>query len=176
MSDCPCEVFGALGPAADWATFHLLGLDPGTHLGQAVRFFLFDTPKVLLLLITVVFFVGILRSYITPVLARRLLAGRREVTGNILAALLGVATPFCTCSAVPLFIGFITAGVPLGVTLSFLIAAPLINEVALVLLFGLFGWKVAALYAGTGLLIAILGGWIIGRLRLEKRVEPRTVS
>ncbi len=170
--NCPCEAFGALGPAANWVTVHLLGLDPGTHLGQAVGFFLFETPKVLLLLTTVVFVIGILRSYFTPERTRRLLAGRREAGGNVLAALLGVATPFCSCSAVPLFIGFVTAGVPLGVTFSFLIAAPLINEVALVLLFGLFGWKVAALYASTGLVIAILAGWIIGRLRLERWVEP----
>lgn len=142
------------------------------RLGHAVRFFLYETPKVLLLLTLVVFGVGIVRSFVTPERTRRILAGKRESVGNVLAALLGVVTPFCSCSAVPMFIGFVTAGVPLGVTFSFLIASPMINEVALVLLFGLFGWKVAAIYAGTGLLIAMAAGWTIGRLRLEKWVEP----
>jgi uncharacterized membrane protein YraQ (UPF0718 family) len=148
------------------------GLPRGSHLGSAVEFFLFEVPKVLLLLTGVVFVVGILRSFLTPERARQLLAGRREAPGNVLAAFFGIATPFCSCSAVPLFIGFVTAGVPLGVTFSFLISAPMINEVALVLLFGLFGWKVAALYLGTGLAIAIVAGWTIGRLKLERYVEP----
>jgi len=138
----------------------------------ALAFFLYEVPKVLLLLTAVVFAVGVLRTFFTPERARQLLAGRREASGNVLAALFGVATPFCSCSAVPLFIGFVTAGVPLGVTFSFLIAAPMVNEVALVLLFGLFGWKVASLYLGTGLAIAIIAGWTIGRLRLERYVEP----
>ena len=132
-------------------TYRLLRLAPGSHLAAAVEFFVFEAPKVLMLLTGVVFGVGILRSWFTPGRARELLAGRREAAGNVLAALLGVVTPFCSCSAVPLFIGFVTAGVPLGVTFSFLISAPMVNEVALVLLFGLFGWKVAALYLGTGL-------------------------
>ena len=153
-------------------TYEVFGLGRGTHLGTAVEFFLFEVPKVLLLLTAVVFLVGILRSFVTPERARQILAGRREASGNALAALLGIATPFCSCSAVPLFIGFVTAGVPLGVTFSFLVAAPMINEVALVLLFGLFGWKVAGLYLGTGLLIAFVSGWIIGRLKLERHVEP----
>ena len=119
-----------------------------------------------------VFGVGIVRSFFTPERTRRVLAGRRESAGNVLAALLGTVTPFCSCSAVPLFIGFVTAGVPLGVTFSFLISAPMVNEVALVLLFGLLGWKVAALYLATGLAIAIAAGWIIGRLGLERHVEP----
>lgn len=140
--------------------------------GDVVNFFVYETVKVLLLLIVVVFVVGVLRSFFTPERARRILAGRREAPGNVLAALFGVATPFCSCSAVPLFIGFVTAGVPLGVTFSFLIAAPMVNEVALVLLFGLFGWRIAALYLGTGLAIAIVSGWIIGRLKLERQVEP----
>jgi hypothetical protein len=143
----------------------------GSHLALAVEFFLFEVPKVLMLLTVVVFGVGIVRSFFTPERTRRLLAGRREAVGNVLASMLGVVTPFCSCSAVPLFIGFVATGVPLGVTFSFLIAAPMINEVALVLLFGLFGWKVAGLYMGTGLLIAIVAGWIIGRLRLERWVE-----
>jgi uncharacterized membrane protein YraQ (UPF0718 family) len=127
---------------------------------------------VLLLLTLVVFVVGIVRSFFTPERTRAILAGKRESLGNVLAALLGVVTPFCSCSAVPLFIGFVEVGVPLGVTLSFLISAPMVNEVALVLLFGLFGWKVAALYLATGLAIAIVSGWVLGRMRLERHVEP----
>jgi hypothetical protein len=136
-----------------------------------VEFFVFDTPKVLLLLALVVFGVGVARSFFTPDRARRILAGRREAVGNVFAALLGIVTPFCSCSAVPMFIGFVTAGVPLGVTFSFLISAPMVNEVALVLLFGLFGWKIAALYLGTGLVVAMIAGWTIGRLGMEKHVE-----
>ena len=141
------------------------------HLASALAFFLYETPKVLLLLTAVVFAVGVLRTFVTPDRARRVLAGRSG-GANVLAALFGVATPFCSCSAVPLFIGFVTAGVPLGATFSFLIAAPMVNEVALVLLFGLFGWKVALLYLTTGLGIAVVSGWIIGRLHLEPYVEP----
>ena len=141
-------------------------------MGAAVQFFTFEVPKVLMLLALVVFGVGIIRSFFTPERTRAILAGKRESTGNALASLLGVVTPFCSCSAVPLFIGFVTTGVPLGVTFSFLIAAPMINEVALVLLFGLFGWRVAAIYAGTGLVIAMVAGWTIGRLKLERFVEP----
>ena len=165
-------LYGLLAVATAWLTYGLLHLSEGGHLGRTVEFFLFETPKVLMLLTLVVFGVGIVRSFITPERTRRILAGKREAAGNVLAALLGIVTPFCSCSAVPLFIGFVTTGVPLGVTFSFLIAAPMINEVALVLLFGLFGWKVAAIYAGMGLAIAILAGWIIGRLGLEKWVEP----
>jgi hypothetical protein len=163
--------YGNLPVFSKWTAYRLLGLAEGSHAGAAVEFFFLDVPKVLLLLVLVVFVVGVIRSFFTPERTRRLLAGRREFTGNILAALLGVVTPFCSCSAVPLFIGFVTAGVPLGVTFSFLVAAPMVNEVAVVLLFGLFGWKVTALYIGMGLLIALLSGWIIGRLKLEKWVE-----
>lgn len=141
-------------------------------MGSAVEFFVFEAPKVLLLLTLVVFCVGIIRSFFTPERTRTILAGKRESAGNVMAALLGVVTPFCSCSAVPLFIGFVTTGVPLGVTFSFLISAPMVNEVALVLLFGLFGWRIAAIYAGTGLLIAFVAGWTIGRLKLERFVEP----
>ena len=161
----------AIQPLARWIAFDGVGLPEASHLGQAVFFFLFEAPKVLLLLLAVVFGVGIVRSFFTPERTRRMLAGRRETVGNVLAALLGVVTPFCSCSAVPLFIGFVTTGVPLGVTFSFLVSAPMVNEVALVLLFGLFGWKVAALYLGTGLAIAMVSGWVIGRLRLERWVE-----
>lgn len=160
-----------LAPAAAWVTYVGLGQTKGSHLAAAVEFFVFETPKVLLLLTAVVFVVGIIRSFFTPERTRRILAGRRELTGGVLASLLGIVTPFCSCSAVPLFIGFVTAGVPLGVTFSFLIAAPMINEIALVLLWGLFGWKVALLYVGTGLAIAIASGWTIGRLRMERHVE-----
>ena len=164
-------VYAALQPAATWFADRLLGLSPGTRLASAVEFFVFESPKVLMLLLLVVFGVGILRTFFTPDRTRQILAGRRESVGNVMAALLGVPTPFCSCSAVPLFIGFVTAGVPLGVTFSFLIASPMVNEVAIVLLFGLFGWRVTAAYVGTGLLIAILAGWTIGRLKLEKHVE-----
>jgi uncharacterized protein len=163
--------YRVIRPLADALT-RLVGLDREGHLGSALSFFLYETPKVLLLLVAVVFGVGVVRSYFTPERTRRLLAGRRESVGNVLGALLGVVTPFCSCSAVPLFIGFVTTGVPLGVTFSFLISAPMVNEVALVLLFGLFGWKVAGLYLGTGLLIAIVAGWTIGRLHLQGWVEP----
>jgi len=165
-------VYSHLLSAATWLTSSLLRLDARTHLGAAVQFFTFEVPKVLMLLALVVFGVGIIRSFFTPERTRAILAGKRESTGNALASLLGVVTPFCSCSAVPLFIGFVTTGVPLGVTFSFLIAAPMINEVALVLLFGLFGWRVAAIYAGTGLAIAMVAGWTIGRLKLERFVEP----
>ncbi len=158
-------------PAANLLTHRVLGLDPATHLGSAVAFFLFEVPKVLLLLVLVVFGVGVVRSFFTPERTRDILSGKRESAGNVLAALLGVVTPFCSCSAVPLFLGFVEVGIPLGVTLSFLISAPMVNEVALVLLFGLFGWKVAAIYMGTGLAIAVGAGWILGRLKLEKWVE-----
>jgi len=156
---------------AEFLAFSLLGLKPGSHLGEAVLFFFYDTPKVLMLLTLIVFGVGILRSFFTPERTRKILAGKRESVGNVLAALLGIVTPFCSCSAVPLFIGFVTAGVPLGVTFSFLISAPMVNEIALVLLYGLLGWKVAAIYLGTGLLIAIVAGWTIGRLHMERHIE-----
>jgi hypothetical protein len=165
-------LYWSLAAVASWIIYSLLGLEQDRHLSLAIEFFVFETPKVLMLLVLVVFGVGVIRSFFTPERTRRVLAGRRESVGNVLAALLGVVTPFCSCSAVPLFIGFVTTGVPLGVTFSFLVAAPMINEVALVLLLGLFGWKVAALYAGTGLLTAIIAGWTIGRLKLEKWVEP----
>ncbi|MFA6091483.1 MAG: permease [Elusimicrobiota bacterium] len=164
-------VYSQLASFAHWSTYGLLGLAPESHLSSAVEFFLYETPKVMLLLTLIVFIVGIIRTFFTPQRTRRILAGRRESVGNVLAALLGIVTPFCSCSAVPLFIGFVTSGVPLGVTFSFLVSAPMVNEVALVLLFGLFGWKVALLYAGTGVGIAIASGWIIGRLRMERYVE-----
>jgi uncharacterized membrane protein YraQ (UPF0718 family) len=164
-------VYRILEPAAQWLTVNAFGLNPSTHFGSAVAFFLYDAPKVLMLLILIVFVVGIINTFFTPERTRAILAGRREFIGNILASLLGIVTPFCSCSAVPLFIGFVKAGVPLGVTLSFLIAAPMINEIAVVLLFGMFGFKVAFIYVITGLLIAMTAGWVIGKLKLEAYVE-----
>jgi len=152
-------------------TYGLLGLEKGTHLADAVEFFVYDTIKILFLLTVIIFLVSIVRSYFPPEKTKRILSHKKEFIGNILAALLGIVTPFCSCSAVPLFIGFVEAGVPLGVTLSFLISSPMVNEVAVVLLWGLFGWKVALTYVGAGLLVAISGGIIIGRLRLERWVE-----
>jgi len=164
-------LYSQLEPFSRWFTYSLIGLAQGSHLGDAIQFFVYDTPKVLMLLVLIVFLVGILRSFVTVNWTRRVLAGRRESAGNVLAALLGVVTPFCSCSAVPLFIGFMTAGVPLGVTFSFLISAPMVNEIALVLLYGLVGWKVAALYFVTGISVAIVAGWVMGRMKLENHVE-----
>ncbi len=164
-------LYAVLEPSSRAITHDLLGLAPGSGPGETVAFFLYDGPKVLLLLTLVVFGVGVIRSFFTASRARRLLAGKNEIFGNVLAALLGTVTPFCSCSAVPLFVGFVTAGVPLGVTFSFLVSAPMVNEVALVLLYGLMGWKVAGLYLTTGLLVAIASGWVIGRLKMEGHLE-----
>ena len=163
-------VYSQLVPFSDWvvASTHV---DPNSHLGDAINFFAYDTPKVLMLLTLVVFGMGVVRSFFSPEKTRALLAGKREGIGNVLAASLGIVTPFCSCSAVPLFIGFVSAGVPLGVTFSFLISAPMVNEVALGLLFGLVGWKVALTYLAFGLAVAIVSGWIIGRLHLEHWLE-----
>lgn len=157
--------------AANFLTYDILRLSPVSHLGSSVAFFLYDVPKVLLLLVLIIFAVGIIRSFFSPERTRSILAGKREFVGNIIGASLGIVTPFCSCSACPLFIGFVEAGIPLGVTLSFLIASPMINEVALVLLYGMFGWRIAMLYIGTGLVIAIAAGWVIGRLKLERYIE-----
>lgn len=164
-------IYRELQPFSVFFTYTLLGIDRPSRLGEALQFFVYDTPKVMLLLGLIVFLVGILRTFFTQERTRRYLAGKRETGGNVMAALLGVVTPFCSCSAVPLFLGFVQAGVPLGVTFSFLIAAPMVNEIALVLLYGLLGWRVAALYLGTGLLIAMIAGWIIGRMHLEGWME-----
>jgi uncharacterized membrane protein YraQ (UPF0718 family) len=164
-------LYKQLLPFSHYFAYDLVGLEQGSHLGDAVQFFVYDTPKVMMLLTLIVFVVGMVRSFFTPEKTRKLLAGKRESTGNVMAAGLGIVTPFCSCSAVPLFIGFVQAGVPLGVTLSFLIAAPMVNEVALVLLYGLLGWKVAGLYLLTGLGVAISAGWVIGRLNMESSIE-----
>ena len=159
-------VYHQLIPASEWITA-LIPVDRHSHTGEAFAFFFYDVPKVMLLLTLIVFAMGVVRSYFSPERTRALLAGKREGVGNVMAASLGVMTPFCSCSAVPLFIGLVSAGVPLGVTFSFLIAAPMVNEVALVLLFGLVGWQVAVTYAAFGLIIAIIAGWVIGKLHLE---------
>jgi uncharacterized membrane protein YraQ (UPF0718 family) len=163
-------LYQTLNPAAE-ALVAALPVARDSHLGGALQFFLYDTPKVLLLLTGIVFVMGMINSYFTPERTRALLAGRTEGAANVMAASLGIVTPFCSCSAVPLFIGFVQAGVPLGVTFSFLISAPMVNEVALTLLFGLFGWKVALLYLGLGLSVAIVAGWVIGRLKMEAYLE-----
>ncbi|MBP7964060.1 MAG: permease [Caldilineaceae bacterium] len=161
-----------LQPVTEWLTFNLIGLDPLSHLGESVAFFLYDVPKILLLLTGMIFLVTTVRTFFSVERTRALLGGRREGVGNTLAALLGVVTPFCSCSAVPLFIGFVESGIPLGVTFSFLISAPMVNEIALAMLFGLFGWKIAGLYLVTGLTVAIVAGMIIGRIpNVEQGVE-----
>jgi uncharacterized membrane protein YraQ (UPF0718 family) len=156
---------------ADFIVYSLIGLAKDTHLTSAIWFFIYEVPKVLLLLVLVVFGVGIIRSYFSPERTRKILGTKSLFRGNILASSLGVVTPFCSCSAIPLFLGFVQSGIPLGVTFSFLIAAPVVNEVALVLLLGLFGWQTAVLYASTGLIIATISGYTIGKLKLEKFVE-----
>lgn len=162
--------YNLIQPAANWLAYSVLGLAADSHLGESVAFFLYDVPKILLLLSGMVFLISIVRTFFSPERTRSLLGGKREGVGNVFAALLGIVTPFCSCSAVPLFIGFVEAGIPLGVTFSFLIAAPTINEVAVILLFGLFGWKVAGLYVASGLSVAIVAGFIIGRLKMERHV------
>lgn len=164
-------IFNSLPALADLITYRLLGLQPESHLGSSLNFFFYDVPKILLLLSGMIFLITLLRTFITPTQTRRWLSGRREGVGNVLAALLGVVTPFCSCSAVPLFIGFVESGIPLGITLSFLVSAPMVNEVALVMLFGMFGWQIAGLYLVSGLSVAIISGVVIGHLGMENDVE-----
>ncbi|GAB4443802.1 MAG: permease [bacterium] len=156
---------------SEYVVYYLLGLSNGTRFSDALEFFIYDTLKIFLLLTVIIFAVSFIRSFFPPEKTKKYLSHKKEFIGNVLAALLGVVTPFCSCSAVPLFIGFVESGVPLGVTFSFLISSPMVNEVALVMLFGLFGWKIAFLYLVTGLTVAIFGGIVIGRLKLEKYVE-----
>jgi uncharacterized membrane protein YraQ (UPF0718 family) len=165
-------IYHNLEPATDWLIDEVFGMTKGAHLTEAVRFFVFEFPKVMMLLTLIIFLVGIIRTYFTPERTRKALEGKKTFTGNVMASILGIVTPFCSCSAIPLFLGFVESGVPLGVTFSFLISSPMINEVAVVLLYGMFGWKVASIYVGTGLVIAIVAGWVIGLLKLEKWVEP----
>jgi len=156
---------------ADWVTYTLLNLSPESAAGSSVHFFIFDSIYVTIMMVLVVFFFAIIRSFITPQKIRKWLGGRHEGVGNVIAALLGIPTPFCSCSAVPMFIGFIESGVPLGVTFSFLIASPMINEIAATMLYTMFGWQIAALYIITGFIIAVTAGLIIGRLHLESEIE-----
>jgi uncharacterized membrane protein YraQ (UPF0718 family) len=164
-------LYVSLEPLTHAIVYSLLSLPQNEHLTNAIYFFIFEVPKVLLLLTLIVFAVGIIRTYFSPEKTRSALEGKPLFVGNIMASLLGIVTPFCSCSAIPLFLGFVEAGIPLGVTFSFLIAAPMINEVAVVLLFGLFGWQTALLYVSTGLVIAISAGWVIGKLKMERYVE-----
>jgi uncharacterized membrane protein YraQ (UPF0718 family) len=169
-------IYHFLQPLSNWLIDKVFKMENGLHLTEALRFFIYELPKVLLLLALIIFFVGIIRSYFSPERTRRMLEGKSTFTGNILASMLGIVTPFCSCSAIPLFLGFVESGVPLGVTFSFLIAAPMINEVAVVLLFGMFGWKVTLIYVLTGLVIAITAGYIIGKLKLEHWVQDWVYS
>ena len=166
------SIFYPIQILADWLTYNVLGIDPGTLLSSSVNFFIFDTMKILILITVIIFIVSILRSYLPPERIRTILSRKNKYVGNILASLLGIITPFCSCSAIPLFLGFIQAGIPLGTTFSFLVASPMINEVALVLLLGLFGWKIALIYIITGLIISIFSGIVIGHLKVENLVEP----
>ncbi|HIJ96634.1 MAG TPA: permease [Desulfuromonadales bacterium] len=158
-------------PFADYVVFNLLGLSPGSHLGDALNFFIYDTLKIFFLLSVIIYAVAIIRSWFPPEKTKRILSHEREYIGNVVAALLGIVTPFCSCSAVPLFIGFVESGVPLGVTFSFLVSSPMVNEVALIMLWGMFGWKIALIYISTGLLVAIISGIVIGRLKMEKYIQ-----
>jgi hypothetical protein len=161
-----------LEPFAEWITAAVFKLEPKSHLGSSVTFFFYDTPKVLMLLTLVVLVVTYLQTFASPERTRAILARRAGAWGNLLASLLGIITPFCSCSAVPLFIGFVKMGVPLGVTFSYLVSAPTVNEVALLMLFGMFGWKIALLYAATGVTISFFAGLVIGKLRMEGSLEP----
>ncbi len=157
---------------ADFLTYNILGIIPNTLLSSAVNFFIFDTIKIFILLTIIIFIISIIRSYLPPEKIRAILSHKNKYAGNVIASLLGIITPFCSCSAIPLFLGFIQAGVPLGTTFSFLVASPMINEVALVLLLGMFGWKIALIYIISGLIISIFSGIIIGKIKVENLVEP----
>jgi uncharacterized protein len=164
-------IYHFLKPATDWLIDDFFKMNSGAHMTEALRFLIFEIPKVLLLLTLIIFLVGIVRSYFSPEKTRKALEGKSLFTGNILASTLGIVTPFCSCSAIPLFLGFVEAGIPIGVTFSFLIASPMINEVAIVLLYSMFGWKTAAIYVVSGLIIAIIAGWVIGKLNLRHWVQ-----
>jgi len=165
------EVKGLLQEFADYVTYNLMGLEPASHLGSAVNFFIYDTIKIFILLATLIFVISFIRTYIPPNKVKETLEKRHRYTGNFIAALVGIITPFCSCSAVPLFIGFVEAGVPLGATFSFLISSPMINEIAIILLLGLFGWQITAFYIVSGFIIAVLGGILIGKLKMETELE-----
>lgn len=158
-------------PIVDWLVYYIFRMRQGTLFAEALNFFIYDTIKIFLLLTVIIFIVSFIRTFFSPERTRAILSHKHKFTGNVLAALLGIVTPFCSCSAVPLFLGFIEAGVPLGATFSFLVSSPMINEVALIMLWGLFGWKIALIYIGSGLIIAILSGIVIGGLKVEDLVE-----
>lgn len=166
------NIFYLVQLLADWLTYKVLDIIPGTLSANAVNFFIYDTIKIFILLAVIIFVVSIIRSYLPPEKIRAILSHKNKYIGNVLASLLGIITPFCSCSAIPLFLGFIQAGVPLGTTFSFLVASPMINEVALVLLLGMFGWKIALMYIVSGLIISIFSGIVIGHLKVENLVEP----
>ena len=161
----PIQIF------VNWLVYSLFSLKQGSILGGAVNFFIYDSIKIFILLAVIIFAVSYIRTYLAPEKVRKILAKKFEIFGNMIASTIGIFTPFCSCSAVPLFIGFVESGVPLGVTFSYLIAAPLINEVAAVLLWGLFGWKIALLYIASGWIISVVAGFVLGRMHLENYVE-----
>lgn len=165
-------IYHNLQHVTSWLIDSVFGMTRGEPFTEALRFFIFEFPKVMLLLTLIIFVVGIIRTFFTPERTRKALEGKKTFTGNVMASALGIVTPFCSCSAIPLFLGFVESGVPLGVTFSFLIASPMINEVAIVLLYGMFGWKVAFIYVGTGLIIAMVAGWVTAILKLERWIEP----
>lgn len=165
------SIFYPIQLLADWLTYGVFGVIPQTILATAVNFFIYDTIKIFILLIVIIFAISIIRSFLPPEKIRFILSHKNKYTGNMIASLLGIITPFCSCSAIPLFLGFVQAGVPLGATFSFLVASPMINEVALVLLLGLFGWKIALIYIVSGLAIAVLSGIVIGKMKVESLVE-----
>lgn len=164
-------IYNHLQRLADWLTYTLLGFNHDNRFGESLNFFAYDVPKILLLLSGMIFLITLLQTFINPEKVRRAVEKRGEGLGNVIASLFGAVTPFCSCSSVPLFIGFVQAGIPLGITFSFLITSPIMNEVAFVLLLGLFGWKVALLYLASGIVIGIISGLILGRLNLERYVE-----
>ena len=166
------SIFSPFEQFAEWLTRSVFHLNPGNPITEAVNFFIFDSIKIFILLAIIIFAVSIIRSFLPPEKIRNILSHKNQYTGNVIASILGIFTPFCSCSAIPLFLGFVQAGVPLGTTFSFLIASPMINEVALVLLLGLFGWKIALIYIASGLMIAIVSGIVIGKLKIENLVEP----
>ena len=166
------SIFYPIQLLADWLTYTVFAITPETIQAEAINFFIYDTIKIFILLAVIIFLVSIIRSYLPPQKVRAILARKNEYSGNVLASLLGIITPFCSCSAIPLFLGFVQAGVPLGTTFSFLVASPMINEVALILLLGMFGWKIALMYIASGLVISIFSGIVIGKMKIENLVEP----
>src|SRR3989344_1302851 len=166
------DVFYPIKLLADWLTYSVFSIAPKTILAEAVNFFIYDTAKIFILLIVIIFAVSVIRSFLPPEKIRYILSHKNKYTGNVVASLLGIITPFCSCSAIPLFLGFVQAGVPLGTTFSFLVASPMINEVALILLLGMFGWKIALMYIASGLVISIFSGIVIGKMKIENLVEP----